>query len=167
MTDDLDNPRDRMLLTFIAFRAAHDRFKSADHNVGRSFAPMTETLWWAVSLDEALRDDLKAPDYATRQSADPDGRVFQGIRFARNRGGHQRAFTTTQGLGWGPAEDGHPLGLPMVSTIWRPVSDLPQGRKDTVGESTYRDHLAGRRVNGTIDQISRWFANVAVPLLTA
>lgn len=54
--------------------------------------PLAEALWWAISLDEEY-DGLEVNYRATR-NADETGRLLLGLRYARNRCGHQRALST-------------------------------------------------------------------------
>src|SRR5262245_13514806 len=73
------------------FRAACERLHTTGPavNIPDAFVALAEVLWWAVSLDEGYQTRDGA-SYTSRRDTDPDGRLWHGVRFARNRAGHQR-----------------------------------------------------------------------------
>lgn len=133
------------------------------------FVPLAEALWWMVSLDDAFEELASegvgwADRGAYRDARDKDasGRVLLGVRYARDRCGHQLAMAAL--------EDGltPPLQLPNTSGAffrWRPSGQLPQpadGRRRQQAERIrqhYDRWLAGRPAQMTLDDVARRFGH--------
>jgi hypothetical protein len=94
------------------------------------FVPLAEALWWAVSPGDGF-DELASEGtgwanrgaYRDARKTDTSGRVLIGVRYARDRCGHQLAMAAL--------EDGlrPPFSFPNtpgVSFRWRPSGQLPQ-----------------------------------------
>jgi hypothetical protein len=159
MTSSFDK-RQMLLLSLDGFERAYQRWEDARHGLDEagSFAPLTECLWWADSIDERL-EEIEGSSYRDRRDADPDGRLLIGIRWARNRTGHDQAMVLRYRPG---AELGRlTLGLSSLGSVsqllWRSVDELPPGRGRMRGRAEYRSHLQGRPVHGTITAVRRWF----------
>src|SRR6266516_797637 len=108
-------------------------------NVANAFVALAEVLGWAGSLDEGYRA-RDGEHYTRRRDPDPDGRLWQGVRFARNRAGHQRLVMVRRHPG---AELGTlVLDVSRLDTVtelvWRPATELPV-------DPRHPDH-EGRRV---------------------
>jgi hypothetical protein len=148
------------------FRAACERLHTTGPaaNAADAFVALAEVLWWAVSLDEGYQAQ-DSPNYTRRRNADPDGRLWQGVRFARNRAGHQRLVMVRRQPG---AElDSLVLGVSPLGTVtelvWRPAVELPIDPRypDHKGRRVYEQALQGRTVRETIDALRRWFDKAA------
>jgi hypothetical protein len=149
-----------------AFLAACGRLQATGPTVDETdaFAPLAEVLWWAVSLDEGFRA-RDGERYVSRRDADSDGQLWQGVRFARNRAGHQRLAMVRRlpGAGLGTLM----LGVSRLGTVtelvWRHASELPSdpSHPDDRGRHVYEQALQGRPVRRTIDALRRWFDKAA------
>jgi hypothetical protein len=149
-----------------AFVAACWRLQGTEPTANETdaFAPLAEVLWWAVSLDEGYRA-RDGERYVSKRDADRDGQLWQGVRFARNRAGHQRLAMVQRRPG---AELGTlVLGVSRLRTVtelvWRPASELPSGpsHPDDKGRHVYEQALQGWPVRDTIDALRRWFDRAA------
>lgn len=68
------------------------------------FVPLSEVLWWIVSADDGFEDLARIDagyrpnvgDYRQSRGKDQDGRVLRGLRYARDRCGHQRALVAVE-----------------------------------------------------------------------
>jgi hypothetical protein len=154
---------------FKGFDGASGRFLAAATPGASSddvFVPLTEALWWAVSVDDGF-EDLAANtggyrpnlgDYKNARGNDPSGRVLLALRYARDRCGHQRALVV--------AENGLrvPFTLPAVVGEyfrWRPSGQLPpapaqfqSGRLLPAFDSL----LAGQPAERALGSAATWFA---------
>jgi hypothetical protein len=133
-------------------------------NVAEAFVALAEVLWWAVSLDEGYQA-RDGPSYIRRRDSDPDGELWHGVRFARNRAGHQRLVMVRRRRG---AELGSlVLGVSRLGTVtelvWRPANELPTDPRhpDHEGRRVYEQVLQGRPVRETIEALHRWFNKAA------
>ena len=149
-----------------AFLAACGRLHATGltANETDAFAPLAEVLWWAVSLDGGHRA-RHGERYVSKRDADSDGQLWQGVRFARNRAGHQRLAMVRRHPG---AELGTlMLGVSRLGTVtelvWRPASELPfdPNYPDDKGRRVYEQALQGRPVRETVDALRRWFDKAA------
>ncbi len=148
------------------FPAACERLDTTGStaNVPDAFVALAEVLWWAVSLDEGYQAQ-DGSNYAVRRDSDPDGSLWHGARFARNRAGHQRLIMVRRRPG---AELGSlVLGVSRLGTVtelvWRPGAELPTDprRPDHEGRKVYEQALQERPVRETIDALRRWFDKAA------
>lgn len=125
------------------------------------FVPLTEALWWAVSVDEGFAA-LAGPSgkYRDTRNEDPSGRVLRPLKFARNRSGHQRALVA--------AEDALrlPFHFPVTLGVvfrWRPSTALPpvprKYRKQDFADrqKEYDEILAGRPAHEALESATKWF----------
>lgn len=145
-----------------AFHSAKRRFEASSNTptplAEDLYIPLAESLWWAVSVDEGFAR-IDGPDYGTERDADTSGRIFRGLKYARNRCGHQRALAIKeQGLAL-------PARLPFTLGVyfrWRPLADLPPADpafRDARGARTYEEWLAGRPATRTLEAMAQWFAH--------
>jgi hypothetical protein len=164
--DDHEQGDGTLPLTERGFRAACERLHTTGPgaNVAEAFVTLAEVLWWAVSLDEGYQARDGA-SYTTRRDTDPDGRLWHGVRFARNRAGHQRLVMVRRRPG---AELGSlVLGVSRLGTatelVWRPSAELPTDPRhpDHEGRRVYEQALQERPVRETIDALRRWFDKAA------
>ena len=140
MKDDHEQDDGTLPLTERGFHAACERLRTTGPaaNIAETFASVDEVLWWAVSLDEGYQARDGA-SYTSRRDTDPDGRLWHGVRFARNRAGPQRLVIVRRRPG---AElgslvlDASRLGT-VTELIWRPGAELPT-------DPRHPDHQAGR-----------------------
>jgi hypothetical protein len=148
------------------FRAACDRLYTTGAAAGLedAFVSLAEVLWWAVSLDEGYQARDGAY-YSCRRGTDPDGWLWHGVRFARNRAGHQRLVMVRRRPG---AELGVlTLGVSRLGTVtelvWRPAVELSTDPRhpDREGRRVYEQGLQGRPVCETIHALRRWFDKAA------
>jgi hypothetical protein len=135
------------------------------------YVPLTEALWWAVSLDCGFEDlagqGLGWPNLGAYRDArrnDKSGRVLVGLRFARDRCGHQLALAVL--------EDGlrAPLRFPITTGClfrWRPSDQLPLPAAQNLRDQAerirpeYDTWLAGRPAAITVESAAKWFAHAA------
>lgn len=169
-----DIPQGALRVALQGFAAA--KVRVADLNVParpeHRFVAITEALWWARAIDENFRKIGKpnsaSVSYASAAAADDDGQILPGVRYARNRSGHQLHLATT--LTWPLIRGMLPLTAlreghrPVFSSwviVWRPFAALPPPdpqHQDLAGQRGYKEHLAGQIVSVTLEQLSRWFA---------
>ncbi|KIH97629.1 hypothetical protein LP52_18155 [Streptomonospora alba] len=158
MTPTDDTHDNRLELALSGFNGAVVRYREevSKHDgtdVG-ALVPVTEALWWAISVDEEYRKEY-ADWYKSRRDQDRDGRLMLGVRYARNRCGHQRAIAINRhnGMAW-PAHWPSRWG----AVTWKqelPPADNPNQEH---GKDVYWEHLAGRDVGNTLVAVENWFA---------
>lgn len=135
------------------------------------FVPLAEALWWIVSLDDGFEKLASEGTgwttkeaYREARNNDTSGRVLVGLRYARDRCGHQLAMASL--------EDGlrPPFRFPNTPGTffrWRPSGQLPQPAESTRHEqadrirSKYDLWLAGRPVEMTVNAAAEWFTHTA------
>jgi hypothetical protein len=137
------------------------------------YVPLAEALWWAVIVDngfEELADARELSNWPTKKqyqdarNTDPSGRVLVGLRYARDRCGHQPALIAL--------EDGLrlPFRLPNafgVSFRWLPSDQLPQPQQKNHQKRAkemrpaYNTWLAGRPAAMTVESAAMWFTRAA------
>lgn len=146
-----DNALRRQRLALDAFAKAKLRLEDARHSTGDSYGAAGEALFWAIACEEGLEALLGSVEYRRGRDADGDGRLMPGIRWARNRMGHQLAVVHEKHFG---SELGHAiLGLAVLGTVdhmrWLDASKIPPG--DTAGgRDEYNRLMAGGAVTATI-----------------
>ena len=149
-----------------AFLAACGRLQATGPTASETdaLAPLAEVLRWAVSLDEGYRA-RDGERYMIKRDADRDGQLWQGVRFARNRAGHQRLAMVQHrpGAELGILVPGVSQPRTVTELVWRPASKLPSdpGHPDDNGRHVYERALQGRPVRDTIDALRRWFDKAA------
>lgn len=174
MTGPLVHDQKFMLeVALLGFDCARQRFL-ATSRLGAApdhvFVPLTEALWWTVSADDGFADlaDSGAiaswpskADYRAARNRDTSGRVLAGLRYARDRCGHQLALVAV--------EDRlrFPFGLPNTTGQafrWRPSAQIPQpaepGRQNQAQRwrPSYDSLLAGRPAAMAVESAAMWFA---------
>lgn len=137
------------------------------------FAPLAEALWWTVSANDGIEDLAEGgalerwsskSAYREERDRDSSGRVLAGLRYARDRCGHQLALAAL--------EDGLrlPFRLPNTTGMffrWRPSDNLPQPRNKQHREQAdkmrpaYDTWLSGNPATMTITSAARWFTYAA------
>jgi hypothetical protein len=150
------------------FEAARQRFLNlaapgaAPQDV---FVPLSEALWWAVSADDGFEDLARngcgyrpnVGNYRDARRKDQFGPVLCGLRYARDRCGHQRALVAV--------EDGLrlPFTFPVVFGVffrWRRSDQLPPPDPKFPSERLRPDYdslLAGRPASETLESAAKWF----------
>lgn len=164
----------RLHVAVIGFEDARQRVRGLRPTDGRArhFILVTEALWWASSVDEGLTklpQGTRSRSYRDAVAQDPRGGLVHGLRYARNRSGHQRALATT--LTW-PLFVGHPMlripfpqHLETLQVAWLPASQLPAADPKfhhPSQEAAYITHLQHRLVEDTLAEASAWFAEAVV-----
>lgn len=153
------------------FDAARERFAAtsvANAPPEDAFVPLTETLWWTVTVDDGFADLAGSGsgyrpnlgDYKNARSKDPSGRVFLALRYARDRCGHQRALVAVED------ELRFPFIILDVSVLgpffrWRPSAQLPPAPPKFPSaklQPEYDNCLAGHPVSQALDAAAKWFA---------
>jgi hypothetical protein len=130
------------------------------------YVPLAEALWWAVTVDvgfEELSGSGKRyrPNLANYQQArdgNQAGRALLGLRYARDRCGHQRALAAV--------EDGLSLPTTFPNALgerfrWRRSSELPppDPKFPSVKLQPYYDNiLAGKPASMTLAWAAEWFS---------
>jgi hypothetical protein len=130
------------------------------------FVPLSEALWWAVSADDGFEDLARSQcgyrpnvgNYREARGKDQFGRVLRGLRYARDRCGHQRALVAI----------GDGLRLPFVLPAvlgdffrWRRSDQLPPPDPRFRSEGLRPDYdslLAGRPASEALESAAKWFA---------
>lgn len=165
----VDDPRFMLRAALSGFESARQRFLvqsvpgAAPEEV---FVPLTEALWWAVSADCGF-EDLASADpgyranvgsYRQARGSDQYGRVLRGLRYARDRCGHQRALVAVEiGLTF-------PIALPAAFGEffrWRRSDQLPPPDPKFPSAALrpdYDSQLAGRPASLTLESAAKWFA---------
>jgi hypothetical protein len=150
------------------FRTARQRFLAqaapgaAPEDV---FVPLSEALWWTVSADDgfehlARTDPGYRPnlgDYRQARDKDQHGLVLRGLRYARDRCGHQRALVAVEtGLTF-------PIAFPVAFGEffrWRRSDQLPPPDpkfQSAALQPAYDSLLAGRPASQTLETAAKWF----------
>jgi hypothetical protein len=162
------DPQFMLRAALIGFDGARQRFL-AQATPGAApqdvFVPLSEALWWAVSADDGFEDLARSGrgyrpnvgNYREARGKDQFGRVLRGLRYARDRCGHQRALIAV--------EDG--LRLPFVLPAvlgelfrWRPSDQLPPPDPRFRSEGLRPDHdslLSGRPASEALESAAKWF----------
>lgn len=144
-----------VLAALKGFTLARQRYEDyrPHRGVDEAFIPLSEALWWSMSIDEGFVA-LDGDDYRQARDADQDGRILRGIRYARNRTGHQRALILQRNEGLQ-----FPVQFPLVfnELVWRSADQLPQGRPDHAGLVAYSRFLQGSPARHSLDQCAAWF----------
>lgn len=145
------------------FRSAMDRFLTTtrQRNLGPEtyFVPITEALWWAASVDEGY-EKLYGQPYRDARDKDARGSLLLGVRYARNRGGHQRALVVEHRKGGLTVPIRLPMSIPGPSFRWRSVGNLPpadRGYEFPTGKASYEKNLAGKLASETLSNVADWF----------
>jgi hypothetical protein len=160
-------------LEYEGFRAAELRYREETNTRDQlsPLVPLAEALWWAVSIDEGLKK--LNTGYAALLESDPMGPVMRGLRYARNRIGHQRAlvikrrwfetFSQTADGRWVETfeqnAEGRWVEKFQQDFAWRRLEELPgppprQG--DPQGAAGYESRLQGCWARDTLDECNRW-----------
>ncbi len=116
----------------------------------------TEVLWWAMALDERLRED--SGTYESDLAKSPNlNDIADGLRHARNRLGHQLADAIRVSHG------GYvfPVVFPKVfhEMYWvdrATIDSIPGGRPGLKAGSAYDRALANRLVRLTVRELTDW-----------
>lgn len=114
-------------------------------------------LLWICALDEQF---VSEPSYKSRRSKDADGRVIEGLRFARNRVAHGGDIVVADGGLEYPL-----FGGPGGTMEFGPQTWMRAERMRTVGKdqgpaserAAYDAHVAGRLVSDPLNDALRWF----------
>jgi hypothetical protein len=163
------DPRFMLRTALRGFEGARQRFVSeaapgaAPEDV---FIPLSEALWWAVTADDGFEDLARNGEgshpnvgaYRSAKSKDPHGRVLSGLRYARDRCGHQRA----------PVAVEQDLTLPFTLPVtlgkffrWRQSDQLPTADRKFRSNELQPDFdrlLAGRLASEFLESAAKWFA---------
>lgn len=165
-TENSNDPAFMLRVARTGFLNAMDRFQQATQQPNARaeacFVPITEALWWAVSLDEGY-EKLQGKAYKDDRAQDVRGMKLLGVRYARNRGGHQRALVVEHHKGGLTVPIRVPIVIPGPSFRWCAVDKLPPadpGFEFPNGRKSYEDHLAGVRASETLAEGADWFAHV-------
>lgn len=149
------DPMLRLVVALEGFEAARKRFEANAQDADSSFIPLTETLWWAVCINDGLRSH-GAKDYEDALKNFDHGRIVRGLVYVRNMLGHARATAVHQagGLTW-PVT--WPLTFPPVELYWLPADQLPEpDRPQPDNLRAYEEAVAGRPVVETLSLAASW-----------
>ncbi len=154
-----------------ALRLALDRLRPHVGSIAQpdaAFGPLGEALFWLCALDQLLTD-VDGSSYEDLRTADPDGRLVPGLRFARNRVAHGVAVASVSevnpenavlGLGvLGRMRLGTPANL-----TWRRLEVIPpppENLRRPAQEASYQQHLAGNAVFETVEDAAIWLCSTA------
>jgi hypothetical protein len=142
-----------------AFRALDDALKrAASADVDDRFGPLAESLLWVVILNDTFWDDNESA-YRRSRSSDPDGRIIEGLRYARHRLVHDiRVYGLHGVIYYGGAFDqsfssDFDIGTPKWE--WREISLLAPAEK-TEGEDIYQESLQGEDVEESLNKAANF-----------
>jgi hypothetical protein len=147
-------PPFKLLLVRHALDRAWDRLQDGlrSRDPLETFAPLGESLWWLVVTDELLEDHIGRESYLAKRDASTEGRLLKGIRYVRNRVGHDHDLYRLVYLVTGA---NLPINLPMSfhEWRWRPSSELPAltEKWHRRGEEVYEAEMAGRPAHIAIE----------------
>lgn len=112
-------------LAFRAFLDAHGRLHHAlaGRDVAAWYAALGETLWWVFSLDEHYRHHF-GKAYEKHRDDDSHGQVILGLRFARNKVGHQLALLVADPSGRSVFDSAANTGFTLGQLVWRRSGDI-------------------------------------------
>jgi hypothetical protein len=154
MVDEVGSPMFMLETAILGFHQARVRFlrHGAEAVAESVFVPLSEAMWWAVSVHEGFIE-VGGQDYR-RMRDEFGGRVLRGAKFARNRLGHQRALAVER-------VDGIilPAAPPfrMFEFVWRPAAELPPPDRLIPTElACYENYLAGKPARQTLDSCAAW-----------
>jgi hypothetical protein len=167
------DPRFMLRAALAGFDGARDRFHVAAVPGARPelvFVPLAEALWWAVSVDDGFKELAERQGlgwankgaYRNDRDNDPDGRVLEGVRYARDRCGHQLALAALEG------ELTLPFHLPNTlgpAFRWRPSDQFPQPTDKNAFANAekkrpcYDTWLAKRPASMAVESAAKWFAH--------
>ena len=139
-----------MALGFDALERALARVSEA---VAREqFAPLAESLLWLVMINDAFwQKDTKR--YRRIREDDPDGKAFEGLRYARHRLVHDIRVYGMHGVidHVGGFSRGFGVGFDVAKTEWRwrGIDTLAKTTK-RMGEDVYRKRLQGWEVEPSL-----------------
>lgn len=152
---------DMLRLALTAFHAAVDRVATVPAASELSmYAPLTEAAWWAISVDEGLK---QRAGYQSTRNSSPTGQTVAGLYYARGALGHHRAFIAPPSAGVQV-----PPTFPFTVTVvprWLPLLSLPDmGTQGAWARQFYTDRLARRSVLETLQEAGEWLSS-AMPQL--
>lgn len=163
------DPRFMLRAALMGFEGARQRFlaqSTPGAAPGDVFVPLSEALWWAVSADDGFEDLTRVDpgyrpnvgSYRTAKGKDGYGRALRGLRYARDRCGHQRALIAIEtGLTF-------PIAFPDAFGEffrWRRSDQLPppDSKSQSAGLQTeYDGVLTGRPATQALESAAKWFA---------
>lgn len=152
------DPMPRLIVALDGFEAARKRFEDNSQDADSSFVPLTETLWWAICINDGLRSHGDR-DYEDALENFEHGRTVRGLVYVRNLLGHARA-TAVRIAGGLTVPLTVPFTIPPVELYWLPVDELPEpDRPQPRNREAYTDAVAGRSVSDTLLLASSWFHN--------
>ncbi len=116
----------------------------------------TEVLWWAMSLDERLREDSGTYEGDLAKSSNLND-IAHGLRHARNRLGHQLADAIRVSHGGFVS----PVVLRIVfhEMYWvdrTTIDSIPGSRPGPKTGNAYDRALANRLVRLTVRELTDW-----------
>lgn len=105
--------------------------------------PLSEALYWAAVLDDALRDN----EYERERQSDTTGCLIPGLRYARNFHTHQ-LIASAEIRGGLTVPFTVPISIPTY-IAWRQLEDLPEPERTTrhtaAQQQSYKTYLCRRR----------------------
>jgi hypothetical protein len=155
------------------FDGARGRFHAAAVPGARPelvFVPLAEALWWAVSVDDGFKELAALQGlgwsnngaYRNDRDNDADGRVLEGVRYARDRCGHQLALAALEGGLTSPFRLPNTLG---PAFRWRTSDQLPQPTDKSAFANAekkrphYDTWLAKRPASMAVESAAKWFTH--------
>ncbi len=138
-----------------AFKALDDALKRVETaEVYDRFGPLAESLLWVVILNDTFWEDNQR-SYRRARFIDPDGRMLEGLRYARHRLVHDiRVYGLHGVIYYGGAFDsgfGRAFDTGSPQWTWRDISALAKAKRRR-GEATYRRCLEGEDVGTTLNR---------------
>jgi hypothetical protein len=128
-----------------------------DFNLG-----IVNSIVWACAVDAALSARL-GPSYSAARDADPNGRVLDGLRLARNAILHGQTFALNDGTPY-------PTDFPLFSgpPVWKSYEQLTEDwspRNKGPGlerlRAKYEQEVAGRDIGAPLWDAREWLDSVA------
>jgi hypothetical protein len=167
------DPKFMLAAALRGFETAKQRFVTASTQPvppEEVFVPLVEALWWTVSVDDGFEELAKKLNgyrpnlgvYKNARDTDRSGQVLRGLRYIRDRCGHQRALA----FEWRGPSVVSTLPMPLAAVLcWHQLQELPPpdpkyARPELQAE--YQAHLAGRPAVGALQDAAHWFAQERV-----
>lgn len=143
--------------TLTAIRLTVDATESIAGHGQPTWVRVGSALLWICALDEQFRSE---PSYKSRRRRDAEGRVIEGLRFARNRVAHGADIVVADGGLLFPAFAGLGGTLEFGPQTWLTANRMRTVAKDkgpTSERATYDAHVAGRLVPDPLRDALNWF----------
>jgi hypothetical protein len=142
----------------VLYRFFRESLESVDTDRIDFNLAIANSVIWACAVDEALTA-RSGDSYAAARDADPNGRVLDGLRLARNAILHGQTFAVQ------PTGLGYPLEYPLFygPPVWKSYAELtrdwtPRNKGPGLDRlrDTYEHNVAGRNIGAPLWDSRDW-----------